>query len=84
MASKKRKLRQKMKFDMFEDMGLIHDDDIDFEDISRDVFSAESGYAPYEEKRISARRQIERRRDMKDLYSELEDWEESGKHRDWS
>ena len=83
MASRKRKFRQKMDFDPYDDLDFMYDDDIDIKDIARDFYSADSDYEPDEESRITARRQIERRRDMKRLYSELDQWEEFGEHEDW-
>ena len=84
MASRKRKFRQKMDFDPYDDLDFMYDDDIDIKDIARDFYSADSDYEPDEESRITARRQIERRRDMKRLYSELDQWEEFGEHEDWA
>ena len=83
MASRKRKFRQKMDFDPYDDLDFMYDDDIDIKDIARDFYSADSDYEPDDESRITARRQIERRRDMKRLYSELDQWEEFGEHEDW-
>lgn len=84
MASKKRKYRQKMAFDTYDDLDSVYDEDMDISDIARDFYSADSGYESDDEARITARRQIERRRDMKKLYSELDEWEEFGNHGDWT
>jgi hypothetical protein len=86
MASKKRKYRQKIEFDPYDDLDFSDDyaDDVDIKDISRDFYSTYSDYEMDEDSRITARRQIERRRDMKKLYSELDDWEEIGSSDDWS
>ena len=80
MASKKRKYRQKFEFDPYDGLDFSDDyeDDVDIKDIARDFYSTYSECEMGEESRITARRQIERRRDMKKLYSELEDWEEFG------
>lgn len=83
MASRKRKFRHKMDFDPYDDVDFMYDDDIDIKDIARDFFSVDSGYEPNESSRITARRQIERNREMKKLYSELDDWKEFGDHDDW-
>lgn len=83
MASRKRKFRQKMDFEPYDDVDFKYDDDTDIKDIARDFYSADSYYESNEESRITARRQIERRRDMKRLYSELDEWEEFGDHEDW-
>jgi hypothetical protein len=84
MASRKRKLRQKMDFEPYDDVDFIYDDDMDIKDIARDFYSTDRNYDLEEESRITARRQIERRRDMKKLYSELDEWEEFGSYDDWS
>lgn len=80
MASKNRKYRQKFDFDPYDGLDFSGDDgeDIDIKDIAKDFYSTYSDYEMDEESRITARRQIERRRDMKRLYSELDDWEEFG------
>lgn len=83
MASRKRKFRQKMDFEPSDDVDFNYDDDMDIKDIARDFYSTDSYYESDEESRITARRQIERRRDMKKLYSELDEWEEFGNHEDW-
>lgn len=83
MASKKRKYRQKWDFDDYDDLDGTYDDDIDINDIARDFYSADSRYETEEETRITARRQIERRRDMRKLYSELDDWEIYADQDDW-
>ena len=82
MASKKRKARQKMTFDPYDDMDFMYDDDVEIKDIARDFYSADSRYESAVESRITARRQIERRRDMKNLYSQLDEWEDFGDD-DW-
>ena len=84
MASKKRRYRQKFEFDPYDDFDFNDDyvDEADIKDIARDFYSTLSDYE-HDESRITARRQIERRRDMKRLYSELDDWEEFGASDDW-
>ena len=74
MASKKRRYRQKFEFDPYDDLNFSndYDDDVDIKDIARDFYSTYSDYEVGEESRITARRQIECRSDMKKLYSELE------------
>lgn len=83
MASKKRKYHQKMDFNTYDGLDDLDDDNIDIEDIARDFFSADRRYDFDADNRITARRQIERRRDMQRLYSELDDWEEFGDNSDW-
>ena len=72
-----------MDIDMYDDMDSLYDDDIDIKDIARDFYSTDFSYESDAENRITARRQIERRRDMKRLYSELDEWEEFGELSDW-
>ena len=84
MASRKRKFRHKMDFEPHDDVDFIYDDDMDIKDIARDFYSTDRHYDLEEESRITARRQIERRTDMKKLYSELDEWEEFGNYDDWS
>ena len=84
MASRKRKFREKMDFELYDDVDFMHDEDMDIKDIARDFYSVDRDYDLEEESRITARRQIERRRDMKKLYSELDEWEEFGNYEDWS
>jgi hypothetical protein len=83
MASKKRKYRQKWDFDDYEDLDFTYEDDLEISDIAKDFYSADSRYDSEEETRITARHQIERRKDMKKLYSELNDWEMYGDQDDW-
>ena len=66
-------------FDDFDDL----DSDIDLKELSGDTYSAD--WEDFDEKRdrTDARRKIERRREMKRLYSELNDWEEFGLSDDW-
>ena len=73
-----------MTFDPYDDIDSSYDDDMEMSDIARDFYSADSDYESDEEARITARRQIERRRDMKKLYSELDEWEEFGIADNWS
>mgnify|MGYP001826317293 FL=1 len=73
-----------MDFEPYDDADFIYDDDMDIKDIARDFYSTDKDYDLEEESRITARRQIERRTDMKKLYSELDEWEEFGNYDDWS
>jgi hypothetical protein len=84
MASRKRKFRQKMDVESYDDLDYMYDDDIDIKDIAKDFYSVDLDYGSADENRITARRQIERRREMKKLYSELDEWEQFGDYDDWS
>lgn len=86
MASKKRKFRQKIdleSFDDFDDYEEIFDEDEDLSDIARDFNSSDWDDDYKADRRMSARRKIERRRDMQRLYSQLDDFEEFGDHANW-
>ena len=78
MASKKRKYRQKPEFDTFDELDYLYDDDLDLADIAKDFYSTDWNKYADSEGRISARRQIERNKDMRKLYSELDEWEQFG------
>jgi hypothetical protein len=82
MGKKSGKNPREFELDEIDDFDDL--DDLDVKGLSRDIYSAEWD-DEYEEKqdRADARRKIERRRDMKRLYSELNDWEEFGLNEDW-
>ena len=79
MARKSRKHRQKLDFDVFENFDDGFDDDFELRELSNDDWDDWDA----DEGKFTARRKIERRRDMKKLYSQLDDWEEFGSHVDW-
>jgi hypothetical protein len=83
MASKKRKYRQKMKVDLYENYDDYYDEDFDINDISKDFYSTERDYYVESDDRMTARRKIERREDLKNLYSQLDDFEEFGEPSGW-
>jgi hypothetical protein len=73
MAKKPRK-RAKFKLDDIEDFYDTFEKDFNSARYSRDTYSAEWG--DYErEARHDTRRRVERRRDMKKAYSQLDEWE---------
>lgn len=78
MASNKRKYRQKLEIDSFDELDYLYDDNTDLADIAKDFYSTEWNNYADSEGRISARRQIERTKDMRKLYSELDEWEQFG------
>jgi len=61
------------------------DEDLDLAEVTRGFQGSEWDDEGFDDKRGrgNARRKIERRRDMKKLYSELNDWEEFGLSDDW-
>ncbi len=86
MGKKSRKKRQKIDLEFDNDFNDLYDDDFDLEQLSRDIYSTDWGDHEYEYEKNSgsdARRKIERRRDMKKLYSELDEWEEFGSKGNW-
>lgn len=80
MARKARKLTREFKFDPYDDFDDIYDDDFDAKVLTRDSHSTEWSKDDHSDwnGHGSARRKIERRNEMKKLYSELNDWEEYG------
>jgi hypothetical protein len=61
----------------------LFDDDLEFDDVSEDWMDddGEAWWAEdVDESRVSVRRKIERRREKQQLYSELNDWEQFGRH----
>lgn len=64
----------------YDDFDDLFDDDFNIKSFSRNIHSTEWGDNGSERGRGSARRKIERRNEMKRLYSELNDWEEFGEN----
>lgn len=83
MASKKRKHRQKMKVDLYQDYDDYFDEDFDINDIAKDFYGEEWNYYEESDDRMTARRKIEKRNDLKKLYSQLDDFEEFGEPAGW-
>jgi len=52
------------------------DDDVDFDDTSEDTVRAAKKDISDEKRRLAARREIERRNELKALNSELDEWDE--------
>lgn len=78
MSKNSRRYRQKVDIRSLDESGEFLDDDLDLDDLSRDIYSTEWGNEEFDPERVSARRKIERRQEMKRLYSQLQDWEEFG------
>jgi hypothetical protein len=83
MAKKARKKYKELDFDPFDEFDDLYSDDLDVKELSRDPQG--DGWDDYleTEERFSARRKIERRHDMKKLYSQLDEWEQFGDRGDW-
>jgi hypothetical protein len=83
MGKKSGKLRRDFELDALEDFDDF-DDELDLTTGTRGFDDSEWDDDPGEKRgRGTARRKIERRREMKRLYSELNDWEEFGLSEDW-
>ena len=85
MARKNRKGRHDTKLDLFDDFDDFEDfdDNLDLERMTRDFLGDEWGSRFDRNDRGTARRKIERRQEMRRLYSELNDWEEFGESENW-
>ena len=83
MAKKARKKYKELDFDPLDEFDDLYGDDLDVKELSRDI--QHGGWDDYldPEERFSARRKIERRNDMKKLYSQLDEWEQFGDRVDW-
>jgi hypothetical protein len=86
MSKKSRKKHQKFDLEFDDDFFDGNDNDFDLDQLSRDIYSTEWG--SYEERTVSSgksdsRRRIQHRRDIKKLYSQLDDWEEFGSEGQW-
>ena len=57
-----------------EDEDFFDDDEVRLDDLSDDSDDPEQNGIPADKTRVSIRRQIERRRELQALYSELDDW----------
>ena len=84
MGKKARKLARKSKFIFDEDNHDFYDYEQEMADLGPDIYSTVWGDDDAEkDSHVSARRKIERRRDMKKLYSQLDEWEEFGMDGVW-
>lgn len=79
MAKKARKKFKDADFDPYDEFGETFDEDLDVKELS----SSEWDDYYETEERFSARRKIERRNDIKKLYSQLDEWEQFGDRVDW-
>jgi hypothetical protein len=86
MSKKSRIKRQKVTVEIDDDFDDLYDSDFDFEQLSRDDYDDDGNEIEERTRRGSkrtARWKIERRRDKRKLYSQLNDWEEFGSHHSW-
>jgi hypothetical protein len=83
MAKKARKKFKELDFDPLDEFDDAYDQEFDVKDVARD--SSNGGWDDHydTEEHFSARRKIERRNDIKKLYSQLDEWEQFGDRNDW-
>ena len=75
MGSKKRPKSSDFDLDSYDDYEDEFDNDQgSFKELSKDFYSTDWEDPSGSEKRFSTRRRIERRNDLKDLYSQFDDW----------
>ena len=73
-----------MDFEPFDDYESGSDDDMDdMSELAKDFYSSEWQDPAGMGHRISARRRIERRNELKDLYSQFDDWDEYELENEW-
>lgn len=83
--------RPKSKRDLFEFESDLYDDNNDdlddgfdsLSDLAEDFYSTEWNDPSRPERKISAKRQIERRNELKDLVSEFDGWDDIDRNDGW-
>ena len=83
MSKKGREKFRVYEIDPFSDDDDLDTDDFDYEALTRDVHSVERDEIFEKEERFSTRRKIERRNDMKELYSQFDEWDEADSRHHW-
>lgn len=83
MSKKGREKFRVYEIDPFSDDDDLDSDDFDYEALTRDVHSVERDEIFEKEERFSTRRKIERRNDMKELYSQFDESDESDSRHHW-
>ncbi|MBT8060401.1 MAG: hypothetical protein KJO33_12440 [Gammaproteobacteria bacterium] len=83
MAKKSGKRDKETDFDLFENFDDLNDDEMDLKALTGRFYHPEWEEDFESGARMTARRTIERRRDMRKLYSQFDDWEEIGEHVNW-
>ena len=81
MGKRARKNYRNVSIENEDDFDDLFDDDFDANELSKDISSTEWGDDD-QDSSVNARRKIERRKDIKKLYSQLDEWEEFGKNPD--
>jgi hypothetical protein len=83
MAKKSRKHTREFDFDPDDIFDDVYDDVFDLKGLPRDFSSLDWDEPAGQPAHGSARRKIERRNEMRKLYSELNEWEEFGRDENW-
>jgi len=81
MGKRVRKNYRNVSIENEDDFDDLFNDDFDANELSKDIYSTEWGDDD-QDSSVNARRKIERRKDIKKLYSQLDEWEEFGKSPD--
>ena len=84
MGSKRRPNSQEFDSDPYDEYEDELDDDLDdLGYLSKDFYSTDWEDPSGSERRFSTRRKIERRNDLKKLYSQFDDWDDSDLSDEW-
>ena len=84
MASKKRPKVRKFESDPYDEYDEDFDDDMDdIGNLSKDFYSADWEDPASSDQRFSTRRKIERRNDLKALYSQFDEWDDVDLGNEW-
>lgn len=83
MAKRKHGKPKAYEIDPYEDYPVSFEDNADLDELSSEFAIGDQDEFFEPEERFSARRKIERRNDMRRLYSQLDEWEEFGTRYDW-
>ena len=83
MSRKSRKKYKELDFGPLDEFDDLYDDEVDIRGLSRGFQRGDWDDDFETEERFSARRKIERRNDMRKLYSQLDEWEQFGDRVDW-
>ena len=84
MASKKRPKARKFESDPYDEYDEDFNEDMDdIGNLSKDFYSADWEDPSGSDSRFSTRRKIERRNDLKALYSQFDEWDDIDLSNEW-